>query len=179
MFTFAAAFCAGANGRVVAVEPDSFCVQLLRMSGQASSPSRARVDIVSAAVSDALGIGGFHIARRGRSSNFLAAEAGSTQTGGVRETVSVITVTLDWLAGQLPPPSVLKIDVEGAEAAVMRGAGRLLAEVKPVLLCEVSSSNAETCSQLLQSHGYILYDFGDRCRGKIATAAWNTLALPG
>jgi FkbM family methyltransferase len=39
----------------------------------------------------------------------------------VRETNSVITITLDWLATPMAPPSVLKIDVEGEESHVLKG----------------------------------------------------------
>lgn len=39
-------------------------------------------------------------------------------------------VRLDDVAGDWPPPRVVKIDVEGAETAVLRGASRLLREAR-------------------------------------------------
>ena len=38
---------------------------------------------------------------------------------------------------KLPPPDVLKIDVEGAEPEVLAGAESLLARLKPAVVCEV------------------------------------------
>jgi hypothetical protein len=38
-----------------------------------------------------------------------------------------------------PAPDFLKCDVEGAEVEVFRGAGRLLTEKRPAILCEMHS----------------------------------------
>jgi FkbM family methyltransferase len=43
---------------------------------------------------------------------------------------------------KLPMPTVVKIDVEGAEAAVLSGAERVLAEHLPVILCELHNIDA-------------------------------------
>jgi hypothetical protein len=79
--------------------------------------------------------------------------------------------------GRLPPPRVLKIDVEGAEAGVLAGAARLVSEAKPVILCEVSGANAEACTRFFKSHGYSLYDLESRPRAPVPKAAWSTLAV--
>jgi FkbM family methyltransferase len=57
--------------------------------------------------------------------------------------------------------SVLKMDIEGAEVAALRGAKRLLSEHQPVLLVEVEDrhlrrqhSSAEELYELLESLGY-------------------------
>lgn len=42
----------------------------------------------------------------------------------------------------LPPPHALKLDVEGAEARVLQGAGELLARCRPVLLIEIHNIGA-------------------------------------
>lgn len=177
MFTFAGSFRAGSSGHVVAVEADLFLADLLRRSASIASPGRSKVVVLPVAISDSLGIAEFHIAKRGRSTNFLASASGSTQTGGVRETVSVMTVTLDWLMERLPPPNVLKIDVEGAENLVLAGANTLLSKVRPVILCEIIDELADTCTSLLKSHGYKLYDYENRSRGRLERAAYNTLAV--
>jgi FkbM family methyltransferase len=177
MFTFASAFRAGQSGQVVALEPDLFLVGLLRRSVASMSTERARTTIIPAAVSDSLGIAELHVARRGRSTNHLASSKGSTQAGGVRETVTVLTVALDWLAERFPRPDVLKIDVEGAEANVLQGAENLISGSKPLILCEVSEANADYCTRFFQSHGYDLLDANDRNRGKIDRTVFNTLAV--
>jgi hypothetical protein len=114
---------------------------------------------------------------RGRSANHLASCIGSTQTGGVRETVSVITVTLDWLMERLPLPMIIKIDVEGAESLVLAGANALISKVRPIVLCEVSDQAADSCTVFFESHGYRIYDFESRNRGRLERTAYNTLAV--
>ena len=53
------------------------------------------------------------------------------------------------------PPSLLKIDVEGAEADVLRGARELVARHRPHLLVETHGLAKErACGELLLSHGY-------------------------
>jgi hypothetical protein len=84
----------------------------------------------------------------------------------------VQVLTLD----SLPPPGpdTLKIDVEGAELAVLRGATRILAEARPKIICEVSRHNVDAANEIL--HDYTLFD-GDT--GEPATTAtWNTVAIP-
>jgi FkbM family methyltransferase len=177
LFTFASAFAAGASGHVVAIEADTFLIDLLRKSAAATSGDRAQVTVLPVAVSNSLSIADFHIAQRGRSTNHLASSRGSSQTGGVRETASVMTVTLDWLTTQMHSPRVIKIDVEGAEASVLKGAEQLVASAKPVMLCEVSEENVDFCTDFLKTHGYTLYDFDNRGLGKIDKASFNTLAI--
>jgi hypothetical protein len=89
-----------------------------------------------------------------------------------------MSVTLDWILNRLPPPRVLKIDVEGAEASVLRGGQRLLSGHKPIIYCEAHDSyNADTLAQILHAHGYSLYNFDNRAEGKLARAAFHTLAI--
>jgi len=122
LFSFAAAGLTGPSGRVLAIEPDSWLVGMLRRSARANLNRIARVDVLCAAVSDTVDLKRFHIARRGRSANYVDG-FGLTDTGGSREEQLVPAVTLDWLLERFPPPAVVKIDVEGAEAQVLRGGG--------------------------------------------------------
>jgi Methyltransferase FkbM domain len=74
----------------------------------------------------------------------------------------------------VPPPTLIKIDVEGAEAEVLRGAEKTFARSHPVVICEVHHGRAEeeVCSWLSQQ-GYSL--------GWLATDAKfprHLLALP-
>jgi FkbM family methyltransferase len=179
LFCFAAARRAGPGGVVVALEPDVWLLGLLRRSAAASRGAETgRFVAVAAAASDALGIAEFNIARRGRSANFLANVAGQSQTGGVRDTVHTMTITLDWLLGHQPMPRVLKIDVEGAEVSVLRGATEVLRRGRPVVLCEVSEGNRAAVTELLRSYDYTLHDWDNRRAGPVETAAFNTLAIP-
>jgi FkbM family methyltransferase len=179
LFAFAAAFAAGPGGRVLAVEADGWLAELLRRSAASAPPAYAPVEVLAAAVSDVPGTVEFCIAQRGRAGNHLSSVPGSTQTGGTREVRRVPAVTLDGLLAEHPAPRVLKIDTEGAELLCLRGAGRLLAEVRPVVLCEVGEDNAAAVGDLLQGHGYTMFDAATHPDGEpIGRPAWNTLALP-
>jgi FkbM family methyltransferase len=50
--------------------------------------------------------------------------------------LSVPCVTLDEFARSHPAPSLVKLDVEGAELEVLRGAERLFEQARPRLICE-------------------------------------------
>ena len=176
LFTFAASVAAGPGGRVLAVEPDTAMVRLLHRSA-AANRSQALVDILPAAVTSELGVARFHIARRNRSTNYLDG-FGTAQAGGIRATETVMTVTLEWLAAHFPPPDVIKIDVEEAEACVLAGGAGVLSK-RPAVICEVAQRNADSVWKLLTDHGYLLYD-GELPRGQrmpSVTAAPNTLAF--
>lgn len=58
-------------------------------------------------------------------------------------------------SGEAPPPAVVKLDIEGAEAAALRGAVTLLDAHRPVLFMEVHSSELmQACSEILAPLGY-------------------------
>jgi FkbM family methyltransferase len=179
LFTFAAAARAGPTGNVYAIEPDTWLVALLRRSAGLEQGKRAPVNVLPVAISDTISVSRFHIANRARSANYLES-CGSTQTGGTRETQWVVTVTLDSLLEQLPPPSVLKVDVEGAESRVLTGASKLLSSFRPRILCEVCQENGSTVSKILHSFGYILFDAStDRLkRAPLENPAYSTVAYP-
>ncbi len=185
LFTFTAARAAAPGGTVVAIEPDTWLVSLLRRSARLSArgagpaTEQAAVEILPAAVGASTGVGRLHVARRSRATSHLAG-FGDSQAGGVRTTHLVPTVTLDSLLADLPAPDVVKIDVEGAERAVLAGANHLLAAVRPVLICEVATPNAEAVGALLARHDYRVVDADTppARRRPLAVAPWSTLAVP-
>lgn len=154
MFSLAASVLAGPDGQIVAVEADCWLVGLLRRTAREQTHGRAPIVVLPAAVAAQLGVAEFSVAGRGRASNSLRGW-GSSQQGVVRESQHVISITLDWMIDHCPSPQVVKIDVEGAEAAVLGGAERLLRGVRPVLICEVYSGNVSMLSNLLILHRYL------------------------
>lgn len=176
LFSFAAAVAAGPEGHVLAVEPDSALVELLRRSAGLNG-NGAPIDVLPTAVADELGVARFHIGRRNRSTSHLDG-FGTTQTGGIRMTELVPTVTLDWLAMYFRPPDVIKIDVEAAEVGVLTGGQNVLGKL-PTVVCEVARETAAAVGELLADHGYTLFD-GDcpaELRAPISYAPPNTLAV--
>jgi hypothetical protein len=57
-------------------------------------------------------------------------------------------------AGAAPPPSVLKIDVEGFEHQVLLGFARLLTTADVALIFESARDNLPRVADLLESHGF-------------------------
>ena len=179
LFAFAAASIAGPAGQVVAIEPDIWLTSLLRKSACSQPAAHAAVEVLPMAISSSVGIARFNIAMRSRAANYLSIAPGSSQTGGVRETQSVMTVTLDWLLEHYPAPQVVEIDVEGAEEHALKGARRLLSEVRPTVLCEIRANRAQTITELFHSYNYTLFDLRQQPdRVPITTAVFNTLARP-
>jgi FkbM family methyltransferase len=122
----------GPTGRVIAFEPDpENCRSLQKqLAANASLPVQA----LEIAVSDQSGT---LLMRRIASSSerFVSAEG---------ELVVHAARIDDLLAsGTIPPPSLLKIDVEGHEAAVLRGAMATLAAHRPVVLCDYNDASTE------------------------------------
>jgi FkbM family methyltransferase len=179
LFSFASAALAGPGGRVLAIEPDTWLVGLLRRSAHLERGKRAPVDVLPVAVSEQVGLARFCVAQRARAASHLAGFE-TPNTGGIRAELWVMTVTLDWLLERFPPPAVLKVDVEGAEHLVFQGAAKLLNEFRPVIFCEVRHKNAEAISRLLRPAGYTFFDASlDKARRRpLPLPVWDTLAIP-
>ena len=180
LFGFASAGLATRDGNVLAIEPDPWLAQRLRESCLLKENAGYRIDILSVAIGDRIGTAVLNIAQRGRATNFISGLEPSTQAGGIRASVHVISVTLDWLLDFWPSPSVVKIDVEGSEASVLRGARRLLSKVRPKIICEVSARNRSEVSEIFRAMSYAMYDAETYVRGAspLPDCAWNTIALP-
>lgn len=79
--------------------------------------------------------------------------------------------------GQARPPDVVKIDVEGAELAVLEGMRGVLAEHRPVLICELHGTHREwvaACREL----GYRCVNLEGPVPVEQAGASAHCLALP-
>jgi FkbM family methyltransferase len=180
LFSFAAAHLAGEAGKVFSFDADTWLVQLLRRSASIQPSTSASVQIVPAAVAESCDVRTFNIAVRSRAANSLQGY-GQSQTGGIAEQQTVISVSIDWLSERLPPPDVVKIDVEGAELEVLRGGIELLRSRYPVILCEVSAQSSSEVTSLLKGIGYRIFD-GEAIaadRHELTTAPWNTVAIRG
>jgi len=81
---------------------------------------------------------------------------GNAVVGDTGELMAIST-TLDDYCLHHPPPDVCKLDVEGAESNVFRGAENLLEKTRPVFLCEVhDEANAKFIEDCLARKHYFL-----------------------
>jgi FkbM family methyltransferase len=161
LFSFAAA---SLGAEVVAVEPDLWLAELMHRSAQLN---KLPVTVVPAAVSDRAGLSKLYLLNSGRASNSLAG-SGCAQT--------TLTVTLDWLLEQFPPPHVLKIDVEGWEYPALRGATKVL-QAQPVIFCEVTDHH-NPIAELLTAANYEFYAARASDRKALQRPSRDTLAIP-
>jgi len=78
---------------------------------------------------------------------------------GDRVSIKVPTRRLDdYVAGLGRAPGFIKIDVEGAELAVLEGARRTLAAVRPILLVEIHGWGTDESEKVLQVLSELHYD---------------------
>jgi FkbM family methyltransferase len=133
VFTFASAAVAS-KGTIVAVEADIFLASILRKSARLKHYRNSDIRVLPVAMSEADGTAKFIIAAAGRASNSLKSVGGRTQMGATREEQYVPTLRLDTLLTSMPKPDFIKIDVEGAELMVIKGASRITSEIRPIFL---------------------------------------------
>ncbi len=77
--------------------------------------------------------------------------------GGFLVSERVATVTVDALAAEHFVPDLLKIDAEGADALILKGAEEMLAAHRPALFFEVDRDH-ERIRAMLESRGYVPLD---------------------
>ena len=179
VFSFAAAGVAK-NGSVLAVEADIWLAQIVRKSLLLNENKNLNVDVLPCAIANEDGVATFLIAQRGRASNSLESIGGHSQTGGVRERVSVPTLTLDTLLNHFKAPTFLKVDVEGAETMVLQGATRLLRDIRPMIYIEVGDEENAEVTKILTESNYRLYDISKDIVSQtpMEKCLFNTLAIP-
>jgi FkbM family methyltransferase len=166
---------AGLGAEVLAVEPDP-CLSALLLRARAAN-QHLKLDVLTAAVADQTGVATLVISSGGRAGNALSSFAGSYIPFGRGEAqVLVPTLRLDDLLA-VSTPSLVKIDVEGAEILALRGAARLLAEVRPVLLVEVGSEVWDEARGIFGRARYRLFD-PDEPEREVSEPLFNVLARP-
>jgi FkbM family methyltransferase len=139
----------GPSGRVVAFEPLPENLALLRQAIAASGIEN--VSVLEIAASDARGT--CTIRTAGNPS--MASLVWHQQDAGARS-YEIATDRVDALVegGRIPPPTFVKVDVEGAEGHVIRGMERTIARSKPVLFVECTEIGREATWKCLTALGY-------------------------
>lgn len=149
-FTMLASRIVGDAGEVISVEPAPDNVEWLKRTVAANNAGNVR--IVQCALWDSEGEGTLHLARKsGWHSLTPADDLPRIGTAAVR------LVTLDSLLNELGIDRVdaLKIDVEGAEVEVLRGAKRVLRDLRPLVVMDIDAQRtAQDYRAALEPFGY-------------------------
>ena len=158
---------AGKTGTVHAFEPHPVVGQRLRDNVAALPKDRtATVQVHPVALSDKPGTAKLVLPKNFVDNEGIGYLASDTSDSGAQG-YDVPTVTLD----ELFPSShfdVMKMDVEGHEAGVLRGATRMLREhaIRHIVFEEHDGPASEPC-KILQAAGYTLFQVGWHLRGLI------------
>jgi len=157
----------GRDGQVIAVEPDRANVS--RLWENLALNSIANVRVVEAAAGDNDQVVELRLADDGAYNSVVQIEVGHSVVG----TTIVQSVRLDQVWEDLGHPAVsfVKIDVEGAEALVLRGARAMITSSYPAILIE---ANHEAQFALLESE---LEPLGYRRSRRDGFQSWNHLFL--
>jgi FkbM family methyltransferase len=122
--------------RVVAVEAlPAHAARLRRNVALNDAP----IDVVEAAISSSQGRATLEIAAEGGMSRLAGSDG--IRDAEIIDSVEVTCVTLDSLLADHGSPSLVKIDIEGAETEALRGAAAVL-DTRPVILCDIHSESA-------------------------------------
>ncbi len=155
MFTLRFARWVGDHGQVIAIEPEAENFKSLRRR-LARSAYAKRVTAIQAVAAEAAGIlyldvnpdhpGDHKLGERGVPTTAVTLDGFLTENGG-------------------PVVSLVKIDVQGAEMRVLRGATQILARCRPALFIEIDDaamrkqgSTAQELLSFLTDLGYIPYE---------------------
>ena len=171
LYSLFAAWRVGDSGQVTAIEPSRREFQRLVDNIQLSRSNNIRP--MNVAITDQVGEAQLSVAIADYAGhNTLGSFGSDSVTLDYTERVS--TTTVDELAPSLGRVDVLKLDVEGAEFVVLRGAEATLVKWHPIVLFELfeaalvgQDASARDVLDFLQSLGYELYLF-DRLSGRLA-----------
>lgn len=137
VFSFIAATLVGDGGAVLAFEPEENNLDCFRRSQDKAGLGNLTLYDCALGAAD----GDMSFDRRGGAFSGRLVDAGQN---GVGATVTVKARAIDSLVDAgAAPPTLLKIDVEGGEGAVLEGAERTLRTHRPTVLCEMHAFNPE------------------------------------
>jgi FkbM family methyltransferase len=149
----------GKEGKVIALEPDPKTLPLLRLNKQIN---QSDIVIVDKAASDESGTVQFHVATESGLSRLPNAHknlAGMELAKYHDVQMDRLDNILDGLIGQRPV-RFIKVDVEGHELRILRGAVNTLRNSKPILFLEINHGALIENNVTLKDIVAYLKDFG-------------------
>jgi len=156
-FTLLAARLVGGTGTVISIEPEPENHSVLRRTLELND--YGNIKVMQVALSDCDGVADLQIGSTSGSHSL------SPEFNGLR-TVAVPTVTLDAVVAdhRLDPVDMIKIDVQGFELAVLRGAFRTLAGNPDVILLldlPKQDEKRQAIGEYLAQFGFTYFPDGD------------------
>ncbi|HUC62577.1 MAG TPA: FkbM family methyltransferase [Alphaproteobacteria bacterium] len=167
------------EGRVHAFEPDRDLAAKLECSLRLDCNAGLRVSVHALALADRDGVARFHVSKYSRAMNKLD-KAGPWHAQEFRalETRQTETARIDTLARTLEPPSVLKIDVEGAEMRVLEGGADTIARCRPAILIEGPKELWAPMGDFFRRCDYVMLDGAAERPVPLDHPVWDTIAVP-
>jgi FkbM family methyltransferase len=146
------------DGRVVAFEPDVVNAKLFEKT--ITHCPRRDIVLERKAVAETPGTAPFVIDSMSGATGTLRLNDvtfSERNYGSASPRTTVETTTIDEASKRFFPPDFVKIDVEGAELDVLKGAVQTLSTVRPIMLIEINSEEAvRNVRELLDKTGYVL-----------------------
>jgi FkbM family methyltransferase len=171
-FSLLGARLAGADGRVYAFEPAPDNAAAIRHNAAVNELSN--ISVIAKAAFSAAGVGKLQVVDD-QSWSKLTDYGAHPFTEQVLE---VELVAVDELVGELPPPTVVKIDVEGAEVAVLEGMRQTIDAHRPAIICELHGTQREFVEEM-GARGYRVINLEGTIPVAQTGASAHALALPG
>ena len=182
VYTVAAAHFAGPSGKVLAFEPGEDSLAMLRRNVQLNRFNH--VHVFPLALSESSGTARLYSHNHGASSFTL----GRTEEGD-RLSFDIETATLDSVLAResITQVDVIKMDVEGAEELILRGATQLFDRCQPKVIFEINppaisrlNLSQQGAWDFLETRGYqffIMQENGALVSLKTPPGAANVIAL--
>jgi FkbM family methyltransferase len=160
LFSLLASKIVGPGGRVCSFEPSPEVFKLLSANTRGLHSIRA----IQCGVGNADAVAAFATQGLSSAASFVEDVTEINQAYLPETPIRKVEVNIrkvDTLAKELGPPRLIKVDVEGFEAEVLKGASWILSNVRPILIIEIhppqltlSGGTEALIFQLLTDHGY-------------------------
>ncbi len=160
-YSLKAATMVGPNGHVISIEPNPQTLPKLR--GNIEASNARTVSVWPVACADSESTLQLYAAPESNTGESSLSKENASQEGAAPVAYSVRARPLDAIVkeAKLDRVDVIKIDVEGAEFEVLKGAAKTLDEYRPVLIVELvenqlksMGSSVDEVTHFLSSHGY-------------------------
>ncbi|WP_233787730.1 FkbM family methyltransferase [Dulcicalothrix desertica] len=160
VYTFSAALKVGVEGRVLAVEPFSGCVNYLKETCRVNQLTQ--VTVCSGAASNFNGTVKLLLHNASELNEIVSSEAAESMADAPFEEAECFTLDSLVEREKLERVDILKIDAENHELAVLEGSTNILSEMAPVILYEnIAGSKGSNyqVAEYLNKLGYQLFRY--------------------